>query len=120
MNEINDLIDGYIIHTIYSTIIYNKVTNQTIFDYCNYYHIDYNSMMNNHHTKLKMIDYIIQYSNQTFYTNIFQNDYHISNELLLKYYIFCYIKSNQKLIDNILIDLEKKLLYNKLIFYISI
>jgi hypothetical protein len=51
MNEINDLIDGYIIHIIYSTIIYNKINNRTIFDYCNYYEIDYNIMMNSHHTK---------------------------------------------------------------------
>jgi hypothetical protein len=120
MNEINDLIDGYIIYTIHSTIIYNKITNKTIFDYCNYYQINYNIMMSNHHLKFKMLNYIIQYSNQNFYTNIFENHYHISNELLLKYYIFCYIKKNQKLINNILIDLEKKILYNKLISYFFI
>jgi hypothetical protein len=120
MNEINDLIDGYIFYTIHRTIIYNEINNQTIFNYCSYYQIDYNSMMNNHHMKLKMLDYIIQYSLKTFYTNIFENDIYIDNKLLLKYYIFCYIKSNKKLIDDILIDLENKVLYNKLFFYISI
>jgi hypothetical protein len=120
MNEINDLIDNYIVYTIHRTIIYNKVTRQTIFDYCNYYQIDFDIIMNTNHMKLQMLDYIIQYSLKTFYINIFEDDIYIDNKLLLKYYIFCYIKRNQKLIDNILIDLEKKLLYNKLIFYISI
>jgi hypothetical protein len=63
---------------------------------------------------------MIEYSLKTFYINIFQNDIYIDNKLLLKYYIFCYIKTNENLIDNILIDLEKKVLYKNLNFYISI
>jgi hypothetical protein len=110
MKEINDLIDNYIIYTIHRTIINIEINNQTIFDYCNHNQIDYDIIMNTNHMKLKMMDYIIEYSNQTFYTNIFENNIYIDNKLILKYYIFCYVKRNEKLIHNILIDLEKKVL----------
>jgi hypothetical protein len=125
MERINELIKDYIFFVCYELLIEKKINRNmdwyinfddyltleektidlfyytdncySFLKYCKDLQIDYNDLMNSNYTNLKMLNFIIQYWEKQFHTNVFENDENMSNEVILNYYCFTYTNTNEDL-----------------------